>query len=358
MVEPRAADVDRFLDWWMSGLRDCVPRALRSRLQSQYAQPLVEVTGRTVRLGHAAPDGRMRVTHELGLDQRPDAGAQRWLRCALRSGAAVVIRLPEARALGREFALPLAAEETLRESVALQMDRQTPYAAEDVYFGTEVLARNADTGRLLVYLTVAPRAEIDVLVNAGVLRGLRIASAELPTERGLRPVSLDPVGPPTPRVSSGAGVRWLLMLNAALIMAIVAVPLWQRHQLIGQLEREAAAAGAEARRAAAARAAIERLSSGADSLAQRRAQTPRAIAVLDALTRLLPDDAWIQRLDLTPTQLAMQGEAAATPRVIEALEASRTFRNLSFRAPVQSNPETGRERFDLAVEVSRPEPGQ
>ena len=70
-----------------------------------------------------------------------------------------LLELPAERVLQRTVDLPLAAAENLREVLGFEMDRHTPFKAEDVAFDYHIVSTDRQTKRLLVDLTVAPRIE-------------------------------------------------------------------------------------------------------------------------------------------------------------------------------------------------------
>ena len=57
----------------------------------------------------------------------------------------VILCLPADKVLTRTLTLPLATEENLREVLAFQMDRQTPFTVEQVYYDYGVVARGRKT---------------------------------------------------------------------------------------------------------------------------------------------------------------------------------------------------------------------
>src|SRR5262249_28882279 len=69
--------------------------------------------------------------------------------------------VPAARCLRRDLPLPAAAEDKLRQVLSFEMDRQTPFKADQVYFDYRIATRDAAAKNLAVNLTVAPRAQLD-----------------------------------------------------------------------------------------------------------------------------------------------------------------------------------------------------
>ncbi len=154
------AGLVEFLRWWKAELLAAVPPSWRNRFATG-GPALVSPEGEDwvswKPAGHAlAESGRARVG---SLDE---AGRRAAFRRLLGEGPGVApnvwLVLPESEALRRTVTLPLAAEESLRDAVGFELDRFTPFSAEQAWFDCRVLARDANAQRIDVDLAVAPRA--------------------------------------------------------------------------------------------------------------------------------------------------------------------------------------------------------
>src|SRR5690606_39204610 len=72
--------------------------------------------------------------------------------------------LPASAGLRRRLALPAAAGERLREVMAFEIDRQTPFAADAVAFDARVLGRGGGKGQVEAELVVVPKATLDARI--------------------------------------------------------------------------------------------------------------------------------------------------------------------------------------------------
>ena len=92
--------------------------------------------------------------------------------------APVVLSLGARPVLAREVALPLAAEKGLQTALRFEMDRLTPFHADDVFWDCRLLRRDRARSLVLADLAVVPKATV-----APVLAALHDA--------GLEPVALE-----------------------------------------------------------------------------------------------------------------------------------------------------------------------
>jgi general secretion pathway protein L len=74
--------------------------------------------------------------------------------------------------------------------------------------------------------------------------------------------------------------------------------------------------------------------------------------LLDALTRLAPDDAWLTELQITGSDIRLTGAASSATALLGLIEQSVSFRNAAFRSPVVQDSRLGRERFDLGAQIA------
>lgn len=109
--------------------------------------------GPETRLDLSALDEARRRTAVRALLERAGETRER-LRLCLGRGEALV----------RRVSMPAATEENLRQVLAFEMDRLTPFRAEEVYFDYHVVSRDAAGGQLGVQLAVARRELVDMRV--------------------------------------------------------------------------------------------------------------------------------------------------------------------------------------------------
>ncbi len=82
-------------------------------------------------------------------------------------------------------------------------------------------------------------------------------------------------------------------------------------------------------------------------LDQRRDSVP-PLRILDALTRLVPPDSWVTRLDLRGNRIEIAGEGPRATDLIARIERSTLFEKPEFRSPITLAPDGRVEQFDLS----------
>jgi general secretion pathway protein L len=304
----------RLAQWWLGELRALAPRMVR---------------GTPARV--------------LAPDASPEA-----IRRACAGGGRIVVRVPKALALRRAVWLPLAAERNLAAVLGFEMDRYTPFEADEVYYDYVVIARNAAQG-LQVALTVVPRAAVEPVLKALRELGVQPELLDVESEENVENEERNLLPAAQRRASRAWRTSLLLGLASLLGAAVLAAPLIEKAEAVARLEREVQAARAEALLAERARKDLERLGAEENALPERRKQRPASITMLQELTRLLPDGTWLSHADFAGSRVRIRGESENAAALLASIEKSGLFSEASFDGSVTRDPGSERERFAIAA---------
>ena len=80
-------------------------------------------------------------------------------------------------------------------------------------------------------------------------------------------------------------------------------------------------------------------------------QQPTLISILDEISKVLPDTAWVKRFHLRDNELVLQGFASNASEVLAILDSSSMFSSPTLRSPITREPEKEIERFNLVIRV-------
>lgn len=336
--------IETFLAWWAQHLLAWLPARLRGtgRQADALIAEVLPAGGGLALI--ARRGGRETALGSFG----PGAAGEAALQAALggRRRGPLVLRPPAGVLLQRPVELPLAAERDLGQVLRYEMDRLTPFALDEVYWGWAVERRDRARGRVHVLLLVAPKAAL-----APVLATLRRAAGESPVAletAGAAPhtIPLDPGRPRQERrrrrvLAAGAAVCAVLALVAA------GLPFVRQSLAARGIERQIAALRPQVNQAQALRQRITNGAAGADVLATQRSATGDALAVLATVTDVLPDDTYLTELTLHGRVLTLTGQSGAAARLISALSTNPALRDPAFIAPVTRNETAKADEFSI-----------
>ena len=350
----------RFLRWWLGELSSVVPAALHPAGLDTESFTLVRLEqGRAfLRL---FDNGSVQDAGSVTL-QALDAAAQRQAFIAtlvkVRNGQRdVVIALPSDRVLRKTLTLPLATEENLRQVLEFQMEEYTPFPLSQVYFGHRVAGRDFARGQLAVEFAATPRDAVDEAVQRLNDWGcvVRAAVAEDMLAAGTL-VNLLPAAQGKPPSLLRHGLNpWLAGLVMLLAIAAMAMPLIIKREAVVQMQPWLEKSKTAAEAADALRRDLATRIEEHNYLLEKRQALPAVIVALEELTRILPDDTWVQQLDVKGKELQIQGETASSVKLIGLFEQSGRFYDASFRSPLTKGQTAGAERYQLALQM-RPMP--
>jgi general secretion pathway protein L len=345
-----------FFAWWLGELVSLIPARI-SPAQRHNRHRLVlaledegikvcEIVGtREQELGGVARTGPGQAAQVAAL-----------LRKARRRTSRVTLRLAPGMGLRKVLDLPLAAEHDLNQLLRFEMDRLTPFRAEDVTFAHGVLERDPEQQRITVELQVVPRAVVSRALEVAAVCKVRPVRVELPKLESSAPESPAPalnLLPGEPEVARASRLnRSLTLVALALLAAALAIPLQRQRVIAADLEREVAAAKEAAQQSVRLRDRLQQLEANARFLTDQKRRTPMVTRILAELTRVIPDQAYVEQLDLGEGQLNLRGLATTASDLIGLLEQSALFREPQFRSPVTQDPRLGLERFQLSAEVA------
>ena len=347
--------IGEFFAWWRSELAGMLPAALRRRL-----------SGRSQTLRLAADDDLLGIVRRengrsdtLARVDMADPRAGERVAAAIGgldpASTRVEVEVGTEKLLVKRLQLPLAAEENLREVLGFEMQRQTPFRAEQVYYDFRVLARRPANQQLDVELVVVPRAAVDTIL--GLLPGWDLIQSgrrgESGAEGGAAGVfDFVPERGGRPR---GSGLRRALVAaNVVLLVAVVAVPFLQQRQQLDALRARLAEVRASAGTATDLQRRIEAHHARARFLLAHKNDRPAAVELLEELSRRLPDDTWLFRAELRDGKVFLQGTSTRASALIAELEASGYLEDVRFASPVTQDGASGRERFHLSAAVVAP----
>ena len=357
--------VGNFWRWWTGELGEVFREQLPA-LRGGTGVPVLAFEGDEIVLVHPEPSSGERRRIDLrALDEaRSRAAFRTLLEAAGETRGRVRLRLRRGESLSRRVTMPAATEENLRQVLSFEMDRLTPFPADEVYFDYRVASRDAAAGKLAVHLAIARRDLVNSRVERlrvlggnvqGVITQDAPAGSEaldlLPSEqRGERETARERV---VQRSLAGACV---LLLALALL-----IPIWRKRETVIAVQPLLVQAREQAEVAGRLSASLEREVNDYNFLLARKYSSYPALAFVEELTRLLPDNTWLQQMTVNTSgrgrEIQITGETSSSSKLIEILEQSKLLRNATPRGTVTRGSTPNSERFMIAAEASpRPKP--
>lgn len=354
----RGSPLPGFLRWWGTELVTLVPVRWRAAFSGGERWYAIERTTDGWRLRRAGEPFPLLDVPDLDPADQRAAVLARVLAEADPADRRIALLLPAAQVLRRRLVLPPAARDNLRQVVGYDLDRQTPFRAEDIHYGVRELGEGGPEGRFVAELAATPRTTLDPLLDE--LVGLGISPDRVDVAQGNALSGVDLL-PPT---RAPRRVDRRRRLNGALVAAIVllvfaAMAAWLHNRSVAleTMRADVEAMQGDAQRVKALRQRLTESAGASGFLARKKIETASVLPVLEELTRRLPDDTWLERFTLNATgQLGFQGQSPQAARLIDALKGARTIGDPSFQGTIQADPTSGKERFYMQAKALVPKP--
>lgn len=348
LVAPSCRVLAGFWSWWSGELLAAAPESFRNFIAEHNQRIVVTVEETDFVLTKCGPStqqdiGRIPVTTSGNEDlQFPDRIRE------------IILCLPPDKVLTSSMTFPLATEENMYAVLGFEMDRQTPFSVDQVYYDYRVTERSSANRTITLDLVVTPRKLLQQLLDALSRVGIHpdVVTTQGQESTTLLPVNLLPKpGRPTRRVIVHRLNTTLAAICALLLLTALALPLIKKQQQIRQIEPQLTAALAAAGDGIELRQQVEKLTTGSEFLVQKKRSTVSVLQIIAEISRILPDSTWLSKLDIHATEIQIQGQSSAAATLIQLLESSSLLRNARFRSPVVQVPRTSMERFHISVEL-------
>jgi len=359
----RTSPLPGFLSWWRGELASLVPVGLRRRMISPRPSIWLVADPAGDRISVWRGSDQPERLDELILADELQSLKQRWMAALSRfeDGAPEIrLCLPQEQVLACPVEQPLAVEANLAGALGYQLDQLTPFRAQDVYFDHRIIERNTKAGRLKLELRLVPKAGLSGLLDR--MRAIGIEPHAVDSLKDDRAVplcegfNLIPEADRPSYVYQRARLNWALAGVALLVLGLVmAQSLYLRNQTTDTLRAEVDALRAQADQVLALQRQLEDSLQAANFLAERRRRQPVVIQVLDEVSRVLPDDMWINQLQVRGNELTMMGLADGSQRLIQIINDSPLLDDAEFRGAINVDPATGKERFNALATITREE---
>jgi general secretion pathway protein L len=269
----------------------------------------------------------------------------------------VVLKIPTENVVVRRIAVPVQAREFVAGIIRNQIDRLSPWHSDQAIYGFETDVDAEDPATLDVRVLIASRAVIDAAREQITAIGLSVdrvvaswgnAGSAKAVALWSRLVDVSPEYRARMHRNIGIGI-------AATIAACVAFCVWAviSAGLIRGRSEDVAARIDTLRRQLQSPVALQSAASLPPNEREwyDKESSPSAVIVIEALSRALPDTAYLTELSLQNTTLRIMGLSSDAPPLIASLEHSGSFTGVHFFAPTTREADGNHFKFHIEGRV-------
>ena len=276
----------------------------------------------------------------------------------------VSLELANEYLLIRELNFPLVSDDDIGRVLEHEIERFSPFLKQNVCFSYQVVERNPELGKLKLRLVCVEREVLERLLDHCATLGLAVtdvvpaeldASSIKDESSGIRERNWDLLPAdrkPAKRKMWDRSNLQLLGVAALLFAVLIILPPTYFQGEIDRLEIQVAALKNEAKKVSLKQSVLSKSLDIRSALALRKEREHEKLRVLHTLTTVMPDHTWLTRLDVQQNIVAISGESEKSSELIEKLESQAIFNQVEFSSSVTRNRRTGKERFQIKMQLS------
>lgn len=357
----RASPMPAFFGWWGGELRSLLPQRWAAWFSSGADWHLLQNSGSRWTLRRSGGHEPLASWDDQGSgiaadDKAPAVVVNAALSAVEREDRRLALLLPAPVVLRRTLALPLAARDNLRQVIAFEMDRQTPFAMNQVYYAVRELPTAAPEGRFHAELVAVTRDTLDPLLERLRSQGLSVDAVDVADGDGRLGINLLPPEQTPHHVRPRRRLNLALAASCVLLLFLV-LGAWlnNRQAALNDMRVEVESMRGDAQQVASLRQQLQDNAGAAGFLAQRKKNTVSMLSLLRDATARLPDTTWLERFSVDNTgQIGFQGQSQQAAKLLDTLKDSAVITDASFQGSIQPDPTSGKERFYLTARVKEP----
>jgi len=293
-----------FWRWWSGELVGLLPAEWRERL-SRRSHVVAELRG-----------GQMVYRNE-----------ENGQPFAVKPRGPIKFLMPQGDVLVREVELPLLPMSDVRRMLALDIDRLTPFHADQVYFDADIVSRDQESGRQRVAVGVLPRGRVEQILDE--VRSRDLVPAVLGVKGDADAPSFDFLSAMREAQGGDAAQRRSLYWwgGAAAALAVNFIILgWHDASSLDELRQTVEAQQGPVSVALRTRERVDREAAQRAQLLDAKAKSA-PLPVLDAVTAAMPQDAWVRRFEWNGRSVHVFGARKTSQDILARLETSDALRN-------------------------------
>ncbi len=301
----------------------------------------------------------------IDLNGTPEVRFQIAQAAFARLGSPVALSLPTIKVLRRTLHLPDALEENLKQALTYDLDRHTPFRAEDLYFDARVIEHHRDKNEISVEFVALPRKQADKAIQMVRDMGGDVAALLAdPPQHAESPFNLLPGEEKSAMTMRQYGVTaafsFLLLL---LLAAAITLPIWQKRDYAKKQGKLVNNVRNQAQEVENLRNTLDQIVADYDFVLERKDAYPTNVEILEQVTQIMPDDTWLNQMDIktvvgsneTQRNLAVRGESENASHLVARLEESPLLTQAAPLAPNVRIQQTDSESFNIGAQIKHKE---
>lgn len=268
-------------------------------------------------------------------------------------GRPTVLLLAPAQVMAQRISLPLAAIRNLHEVLTYEIDKYTPYTADQVHFVARIVQRHAAGAD--VQLVAIARTALQAMVDTCRQQGLHLLAVDAQGADGER-LHIDLLPPGMRRVLTRPARldRWLWVGCCAATLVLAAAYLERRQAQVEAMQQEVAQQRQAVQHLLELRNTLDTTLDASSYLARLKAQRPSLSWMLADLTACLGKDTWLEHLEVHDDGHVMfTGQSPQASALPTQLKGCQTLVDARFQGAILVDQASDRDHFTIRAQLKQ-----
>lgn len=267
--------------------------------------------------------------------------------------------MPEAQVMRKRVFLPKVARHNLRNVVGFQVSRLTPFSVDKVFFDVvEIPSLTPSTDivevELLAVLKTDAQPWVDEIERLTGLVVARLKVVQAQSSIDLSGINLFP----QQRTKNTWWLRlnrnsMLLAILVVLALSTAALPVLKLRTLVVERKHEIQEIDQRISGLQSKRAVLERDLTSLNHVLEQRTLAVQRSKILEELTRIVPDEIYINTLNVEKNNVVISGIGTGVVDLIELLNSSDLFEEAKFTSSITRST-LGQDIFTASLQVVNP----
>ncbi len=293
--------------------------------------------GMSVRVGDAGTNAPVLWLSANAAPEEIAVLRKRAIQEASKDHKKILLRLSASDIVDRTIQIPAAARDLVDPLLRNQMERIVPWPVNETHYGYQIVGTNADApDQLDIYVAATTRKVVDNALHRAHALGLKPYAVDFALEpaavAGIELLSLE--ADALKQTGRVLHIALMVLLTASVTIGSLGFYLaYGRMSLNDGLEEKIIAAKSQVEDVKKLNDENTRLKEQREHLTKRKIAEPPAFLLFEAMSRALPDSAYLTEFEIHGRETRIVGKSDDPTPLITKLEDSPHFQDVRFAAP-------------------------
>ncbi|MBF0626729.1 MAG: PilN domain-containing protein [Magnetococcales bacterium] len=349
-------DISRFIAWWTGELFSLIPEKIYHMLKVGSNCLVIDILDDEIKIGRfRGEDFKNLATIKTSCNDYNNNDAVKKVVKQQKTNK-IILRIQESKSMTRILQdLPKIIENNLEEALFFELEKLTPFLPEDLWFDYRICGKNSEKGTIDIQMAMVPKKNILELVELGQSWGVDPDQVDLVGDDASKQTKFNFLKQVQKiRPSRFWSINRIQSVIAfSLFFGVIVFPIFYQYQTLQKLNRQVGQIKIKAENSLIVQNKINQITSESLFFSEYKKNIPVFAEILDELTKIIPDDAWLVRLGVSGTSVKISGYARSASHLIEIIETSNFFKDVVPDSSFIRDPKLDRERFKFSFRLEK-----